>query len=280
MGKKAREYKRSTIRRLDTLSGNQCAMPTCNKPLIAEDGISIVSKICHIEAASDNGPRYNPDMTDDDRRHYNNLILLCDEHHVIIDNKENEDSYPKELLIQWKNDHEGKMIYKLQKSSALKEAIFAISDMDEFDHELSGDTSGAFVIKSKIDYNSIRRNRFLIEEYKVFHSKINTIYTELENNGSFKKEKLLRNIQLVYLKAKGKILGLKEGLKEGLELDLIREHADDIFEEVEEQLLTNLGQDDESSYIDDISFAITVVMVDAFMRCKIFEEPSKTDVLR
>lgn len=49
---KAREIKRSTLRRLDTLSGNECAHPDCLKKLIAEDGVSIISKICHIAAAS------------------------------------------------------------------------------------------------------------------------------------------------------------------------------------------------------------------------------------
>ena len=44
---KSRQYKPSTVRRLDTLSGNECAHPNCSKKLIAEDGISIISKICH-----------------------------------------------------------------------------------------------------------------------------------------------------------------------------------------------------------------------------------------
>ena len=60
MDKLARAYKRITLRRLDTLSGNQCAEPKCNKLFIANDEISIISKICHIEAASKGGARYNP----------------------------------------------------------------------------------------------------------------------------------------------------------------------------------------------------------------------------
>ncbi|WP_341830999.1 hypothetical protein AACH28_16300 [Sphingobacterium thalpophilum] len=107
---KARQYKPSTVRRLDTLSGNECANPNCTKKLVAEDGISIVSKICHIEAASTDGPRYNKSMTDDERRSFSNLILLCDEHHTIIDNKENEGKYPVDLLKKWKDDHERKII--------------------------------------------------------------------------------------------------------------------------------------------------------------------------
>jgi hypothetical protein len=66
MGNEARNYTRKTIRKLDTLSGNRCAAPECGRVLIARDETSITSKICHIEAASDNGPRYNPSMTDKD----------------------------------------------------------------------------------------------------------------------------------------------------------------------------------------------------------------------
>ena len=54
MKEKARQYKPSTVRRLDTLSGNQCAAPGCTRSLIAKDGETILSKICHIEAASEN----------------------------------------------------------------------------------------------------------------------------------------------------------------------------------------------------------------------------------
>ncbi|MFA7074904.1 MAG: hypothetical protein WC234_06945, partial [Endomicrobiaceae bacterium] len=56
---KARQYKRAVIRRLDTLSRNECAHPNCTKQLIAEDGVSIIGKICHIAAASKKGPRFD-----------------------------------------------------------------------------------------------------------------------------------------------------------------------------------------------------------------------------
>lgn len=102
---KARDYKRTTIRLLDILSGNECTHPDCSKTLIAGDNVSIISKICHIEAASENGPRYNKSSNDDERRSFENLILLCDEHHIMIDNKENESIYPVEVLKEWKYNH-------------------------------------------------------------------------------------------------------------------------------------------------------------------------------
>ena len=100
-----RDYLESDIKRLFAFSGNKCSKPGCSRPVIAEDGITVVGKICHIEAASEKGPRYNEDMSDDDRRSYDNLILLCDEHHSIIDNKRNELKFTKETILDWKNQH-------------------------------------------------------------------------------------------------------------------------------------------------------------------------------
>lgn len=70
MVEKARQCTPTTVKRLHTLSGNQCAAPDCTRPLIAKDGETIISKIAHIEAASEKGPRYNPNMTNDERRHF------------------------------------------------------------------------------------------------------------------------------------------------------------------------------------------------------------------
>lgn len=268
MGKKAREYTRTTLRRLDTLSGNECAAPECDNQFIAKDKKSIISKICHIEAASDKGPRFNPAMTDDERRHFDNLILLCDECHTIIDNKENEALYPVSLLQDWKENHESKSRRRLSlNTSLLRLAIDAIADA-EFDGDLpdNDETYSAFNIDSKISHNMVVRNRPTIEEYKVFYPKLSSLYDELEAQGSFKKEKLLRNINRIYLKVKGNYVTDKE-----TEMEKIRENADNIIEDIEEILMNSEGV--VNSVAEDLSFGISVVMVDAFMRCKILEEP-------
>jgi len=126
---KARDIKPSHLKRLSILSGNQCAHPECARPLIAEDGITIIGKACHIHSASKGGPRFDPLMSDDQRRHFDNLIYLCDEHHAIIDNKDNEADFPAELLKSWKASHERtQRDIKIGRSSALLiEAINALS---------------------------------------------------------------------------------------------------------------------------------------------------------
>lgn len=269
MKSKARQYKPSTIRRLDLLSGNQCAEPQCIKVLIANDGITIISKICHIEAAEPGGARYNPAMTDDERRHYNNLLLLCDECHSIIDNKENEKKYTVALLQLWKKDHESKMLAKLALNpSLLIEAINAISKLDlEEENDQIIEKLDAFAIEEKITFNSVKRNKFLIDEYKIYYSKINSLYAELEAQGSFKKDRLLRYIKNLYLKVKGKYI------KDSVNIQMkIRENSDNIIEDIQDILSDSLLKEG-SIYKEDMEFGIAVIMVDAFMRCKILEEP-------
>jgi len=267
MGDKARQYKPSTVRRLDTLSCNQCANPECNRKLIAKDGETIVSKICHIEAASQNGPRYNPDMTDDDRRDFDNLILLCDECHSIIDNKYNETKYTVSLLKEWKRNHEDKCRQgKLIKNPKLiNQAINAIASI-EFEEESDDSSLNIFDINKKIEYNSVKEYKYIIEEYSKYYGKLNSLYSELEKQGSFKKEKLLKIIRNLYLKIKGEIVDGQDN-----EFEIIQKNADKILKTVEESLWTIINKKQSSE--DDVYIAIPIIIVDAFMRCKILEEP-------
>ena len=77
-----------TIKQLFGLSTNHCAFPGCEEVLIDPKWHGVKGEICHICAASPNGPRYDPNMSDDQRYAFENLILLCPTHHVVIDRLE------------------------------------------------------------------------------------------------------------------------------------------------------------------------------------------------
>ena len=264
-----RNYSTVTIKRLFALSGNQCYCPDCNRAVISPDGKTPVNEICHIEAASHGGSRFNKDMSDDDRRNFDNLILLCDEHHKMIDN--NPDEYPVLLLKEWKQEHEHKQRGRLLRhTTLLGVAIDAIIDSDLEEGVIGIDNEAiAFNIGEKIEYNNIKQNKSLIEEHKAYHAKISSIYSELEDQGSFKKDKLLRIIRTIYLKNKGKYV-----LNHPNPIELVRAHADDIIDGVENDILNAISRD-KSDFQDEIAFGVTMIIVDAFMRCKILEEPKK-----
>jgi hypothetical protein len=267
MGELSRQYTLSTIKKLYALSGNECAEPACNKKLIAKDGISIIGKICHIEAASDEGPRFNINMTDEQRRHFDNLILLCDEDHTIIDNKQNEHAFPRELLKEWKTNHERRFLDEKikNKPSLLIEAINKIANIN-LEEETDSQSLTAFNPKNKVIYNAIKRNNSLINDYKIYSSKINSLYEELELQGSFKKEKLLNNVKMIYVKVKGRYV-----LDSDSPLEIIRERSDDIIDGVYEELFNKI--EDMNLSDEDLTLGLNLILVDAFMRCKILEEP-------
>ncbi|HIF9075593.1 TPA: hypothetical protein ACX6NV_000418 [Photobacterium damselae] len=93
---------RDTLRRLYSLSGNQCAFPGCNRPMFNEEG-NFVGQICHIEAALPEGERFNKFMTNEDRRAFSNLMLMCYDHHIETDKV---DQYPVWKMRKIKQQHE------------------------------------------------------------------------------------------------------------------------------------------------------------------------------
>ncbi len=111
MSSTSRRYSNSTIKLLFGLCGNECAHPDCSNPIIElgthRSDAAIVGQISHIYAASDAGPRGNPDLTDLERNSPDNLILLCGHHHPIVDRQ--FESYPATLLKSWKREHEAKV---------------------------------------------------------------------------------------------------------------------------------------------------------------------------
>lgn len=91
------------IKRLFAESGNLCAFPRCDSPLIHLPGGSVVGQICHIKAESPEGPRYDSSQSDDERNGYENLILLCSAHHKVID--DDEVAYTVSRLTSMKAEH-------------------------------------------------------------------------------------------------------------------------------------------------------------------------------
>lgn len=92
------------IRRLFLLSGNQCAFPGCQHPIISPDG-TYVGEICHIRAAEAGGERFDANQSNEDRRAFENLLLLCHDHHVVTDDV---DQYPVQRMADIKRQHEAR----------------------------------------------------------------------------------------------------------------------------------------------------------------------------
>lgn len=271
MAKKARAYKNLTIKRLYAMSGNQCAFPGCTQFFLNNEDDTNISNICHIEAAEEGGERYNPNSDDEYRRSFENLILLCANHHNITNNTK---KYTVEVLKKMKRDHETKFLQtetgqKLitGNPSALNYVIANLGD-SIFDKANENEPLTAPDPEEKILYNNVIQYKPIIEEYKVYQGRLNKVYEEIEKQGSTKKEYVLLNIRTAYLNEKKKYNGIEE----------IRANADNIIESVETKLwdiIENSSNPNTHLPIEAIQISLYVVLVDAFMRCSILEEPQK-----
>ena len=117
----------------------------------------------------------------------------------------------------------------------------------------------SFEIDKKISYNNLSATKEIIDDYKVHYGKIDNIYTEFDKSGSNKSSSVLSTIRQEYARAKNSL-------------------SDDqlffeVISKVEQKVLNS------SNYTsipkDELELCINILVVDAFIRCKIFENPNK-----
>lgn len=83
-----------------------CAYPDCRQPLyrLSEDGRiqTLNSRICHIAAKSEGGPRWDPEMSENENRSAENLLLMCLPHASEIDEASGSVKFQTQRLLDWK----------------------------------------------------------------------------------------------------------------------------------------------------------------------------------
>jgi hypothetical protein len=164
-------YSDLTLKRLFIKSGNLCAMPKCNAPLLIEE--AVVGDICHIKARRKSGPRYDPALTLAERNDSPNLILLCPTCHKRVDSAPS--IFTVELLTDMKVIHEQKAeieisdktkrqikaLIESQKpkrkttANAIDSSVAVAIGGDNFGHITIKNSTKSKVPKSKYPSNSI-----------------------------------------------------------------------------------------------------------------------------
>lgn len=105
-------------------SGNKCAFKGCTHPIF-NDKFEFVAQLCHIEAVSKKGQRFNPLLSIEEINSYENLLFLCYKHHAETNDV---NIYTVKVLKEIKHEHESKYIsspYKVDMSHifALKKEV-------------------------------------------------------------------------------------------------------------------------------------------------------------
>ncbi|MBB1426611.1 hypothetical protein H5181_09065 [Shewanella sp. SG44-2] len=127
------DFKAKIKRELADRASNLCSKPGCQNltkgARAGAPGSAGVGVAAHISAASEGGPRYNPDLTPEQRSDYQNGVWLCQTCSVLIDSDALK--YPVTTLVQWRNEAEaysnanlGKPLYDA--STVRKECIKSV----------------------------------------------------------------------------------------------------------------------------------------------------------
>lgn len=112
----------------------RCSNPDCDKPTSgpsADEGRSVlIGEAAHIFGAKPGSSRYRESMTDSERGEVSNAVWLCRDCHALID--KDGGRYAPDLLFQWKQAHEGKILEQLGKPGELIRLRMLTRDLRDF----------------------------------------------------------------------------------------------------------------------------------------------------
>lgn len=135
--------------------------------------------------------------------------------------------------------------------------IINILSLEKWDDSNSDDNSNSFEIERKIQFNELDEAREVIEEFCIYYKKVDEKYSEFDLLGANKSISVLNSIKKEYRKLKK------------------TDNKDDIFfntiENIKNKVL--ISNNLNNIPIDEIELCIDILVVDAFIRCKIFENP-------
>jgi len=119
--------------------------------------------------------------------------------------------------------------------------------------------TNSFEIERKMSFNNLESARYIIEDYKIHSGRLDQKYSEFDSLGVNKSSSVLWNIRKEYLQ------------------NMKKKKSDELFECVIDNIQDKIIQSANFILIpiDELELCINILVVDAFIRCKIFENPDK-----
>ena len=145
---------------------------------------------------------------------------------------------------------------ELKLETGLAHVINELSEIDLESNKVVFDTT-PYDIDNKIIKNNLAVFKEVVEQYDVYFYVVQRIYNEFDTMGNNKSYAVLQTIRKEYLELKSKFSGD----------ELYKAIAQNIKDKL--SLSANLKQ----FYDDDIELYVDIILVDAFIKCKIFEKP-------
>jgi hypothetical protein len=177
----------------------------------------------------------------------------------------------KSILTKIRGFHidDQKRIYEFVKKELITEidpmklesnlaSIINILSKEDWDKSEPVTEINSFEIDRKIIHNKLNASKSIIDDYMVHHGRVDKIYTEFDSQGSNKSSSVLSTIKQEYVKKKNSL------------------NDDQLFFEVISKVQDKVLNSSNYTSIpfDELELCVNILVVDAFIRCKIFENPN------
>lgn len=136
--------------------------------------------------------------------------------------------------------------------------IINILSKENLDNNNQPITINSFEIERKISFNNLDTARKTINDYNIHHNRLDKIYSEFDASGVNKSSPVLATIRTEYIK--------NSNVKKDDEL------FDLIINNIQEKIIKSANFSKIPS--DVLELCVNILVVDAFIRCKIFENPN------
>lgn len=161
-----------------------------------------------------------------------------------------------------------------RKPSYLADIVNGISKLPfDFSPDISNILS--FDIENKLDHNNVIAYKQIIEDYAFYSTLINETYDAIATVKPNCRDKVMRIINGEYIRIRATIL---IGISKENIMSTIKLNSDFIIESVLKILKEKLYEAanlDSEVHNEDIDIAIEMIVGDAFINCKILENPNK-----
>lgn len=115
-----------------------------------------------------------------------------------------------------------------------------------------------FEINRKIEYNNLKATKSIIDDYKIYQPRINKKYKDFDSLGVNKSYSVLQIISKYYVEESTK-----------------SDNSDIVFINVSNRVIQKVQESANFNKIEfeELVLCVDILLVDAFIRCKIFENP-------
>lgn len=136
--------------------------------------------------------------------------------------------------------------------------IIDILSREAWEENLDSPEINAFEIRRKIEYNDLVSMQPMIDEYKVFTSRLNEKYQEFDRLGANKSRSILHCVRRQYLELSNQLSDSQE-----------------IFLTLINRIVAMIQDSKNYTEIpfEELEMCVWILVVDAFIKCKIFKNP-------